>query len=90
MVARCCKPSSGASVVWMETTLERLGSTTSTKNGDHLKVILLNSYFTRAPMKPEECKTEELLAQQCGAQGHGFDPHGQRSFSGHSSLRSSR
>ena len=25
-VATCCKPSSGAGVVWMETTLERLGS----------------------------------------------------------------
>ena len=25
----CCKPSSGADVVWMETTLERLGQTPS-------------------------------------------------------------
>ena len=28
-VAMCCKPSSGAGVVWMETTLEGLGSTPS-------------------------------------------------------------
>ena len=40
-------------------TIERL----ATKNGDHLKVILLNSYFTRTQTKPEERKTEELLAQ---------------------------
>ena len=33
------------------------------KNGDRLKVLLLNSYFTRAQIKPEERKTEELLAQ---------------------------
>ena len=28
-LAACCKPSNGAGVVWMETTLERLGSTPS-------------------------------------------------------------
>ena len=35
----------------------------ATKNGDSLKVILLNSYFTREQIKLEECKTEESLAQ---------------------------
>ena len=66
-LAACCKPSSGAGVVWIPP---------ATKNGDRLKVLLLNSYFTRAQIKPEERKTEESLAQQCGAQGCGFDPHG--------------
>ena len=38
----------------METTLERLGSPPAMKNGNRLKVILLNSYFTRALNQLEE------------------------------------
>ena len=40
-LAACCKPSSGASVVWMETTLERLGLTPSHEEWRPLKVIQL-------------------------------------------------
>ena len=63
MLAACCKPSSGAGVVWMEIPLKGWVQLPAMKNGDRLKVILLNSYYTRAHIKPEECKTEESLAQ---------------------------
>ena len=36
----------------------------ATKNGNRLKVLLLNSYFTRAQIKPEERKTEERLERK--------------------------
>ena len=84
-LAACCKPSSGAGVVWMEITLERLGSPPAMKNGDRLKVILLNSYFTRALNQPEENarqKSRSSLVERSGAQGREFEPRSRRSFSG--------
>ena len=74
----CCKPSSGANVDWMEIPLRSWVRLPATKNGDHLKGILINSYFTRVQIKREGRKTEEALAQQCGAQGRKFDPLGRR------------
>ena len=50
MVATCSR----AGVVWIETTLERLGLPPAMKNGHCLKVILLNSYSTRVLNQPEE------------------------------------
>ena len=60
-LAVCCKPSSGAGFVWMETTLERLGSTPSHEEwrppqGDPTEQLL----YQGAEM-PEERKPEESL-----------------------------
>ena len=60
----CCKPSSEAGVVWMETTLERLGSTPSHEEwqppqGDHTKQLLY-----QGAEKLEERKFKESLCTE--------------------------
>ena len=60
-LAACCKPSSGAGVVWMDIPLRGWVQTPAMKNGDRLKVLLPLSHYTRAPRMPEERKTEESL-----------------------------
>ena len=74
----------------MEIPLRGRVQTSATKNGDRLKVILPKSHFTRAPIKPEERKTEESLAQAlCVVERKvaGSILTDAEVFSGHSSLR---
>ena len=61
MVATCCKPSSGAGVVWMAIPLRGWVQLPAMKNGDCLKVLLPLSNFTRALDQPEQRRTEESL-----------------------------
>ena len=85
----CCKSSSGAGVVWMETTLERLGS-----NPSHEKWQPPQGYSTKqllylgAEVMPEEHKPKVSLCTESksGGQGCRFNSHGCLSFFGHSSL----
>ena len=90
-LAACCKPSSGAGVVWMVIPLRGWVRLPAMKNGDRLKVPLPNSLFTRVQTsrKTEERKPEESLCKcshksnvaKLGVQGLGFYPQGHRSFS---------
>ena len=63
-LAACCKPSSGAGVVWKDTLLNGLGSNPGHKNGDRFKESYHSAAMPgrRISDQQEKCKTEELLA----------------------------
>ena len=60
MVATCCKPSSGAGVVWMAIPLRGWVQLPAMKNGDCLMLLPLSN-FTGALEQPIECRRGELL-----------------------------
>ena len=61
LLVTCLQPSIGAGAVWIGIPLRGWVQISAMKNGDHLKVPLPLSHFTRALDKLEECKTEESL-----------------------------
>ena len=85
MLAACCKPSSGASVVWMDTPLNGPGSYHGHKNGNRFK----ESYHSLTipgcwiADQLDKRKTEAPFAatkQWSGAQGCEFGPQSRKRF----------
>ena len=75
MVAMCCKPSSGAGVVWMETTLDRLGS-----NPSNEELRLPQGDPTKQLLYQKNASLSSSSALKSGVQACGFETHGRQSY----------
>ena len=84
-LAACCKPSSGAGVVSMDTLLNGPGLKPGHRNGTHFKESYRSTAIPgrRISDQPEKRKTEEPLAATLECKVVSSSPNGDKDFSGH-------